>query len=140
MTRRTSPTYESTKQIFLKELSSFVSALESEVQQPHNFRFVSQRQAGVAERSMHAHLLGGTALLKAQPISEADLRAAAYNQASHISELSAFIQVSKVSLFELGTIALSGFQSNELLVPLTLLRGFIERVALCAWLIGLTVP
>ncbi|WP_417433678.1 hypothetical protein [Hoeflea sp.] len=93
------------------------------------FRSVSQAQAVPVANSMAAWVKSGEP--GTPPVhSDAALRASIYNQSMCAQQLIAFCSVSRLACYEHSKIALHAIDDGFALVPLSLIRGLIERAAL----------
>lgn len=95
----------------------------------HAFRMVSQAQAVPVANSMAAWINSGKPGTP-DGHSNAAVRASIYNQSIYAQQIIAFCCVSRLACFEHAKIALEAIDEGYGLVPLSLIRGLIERAAL----------
>lgn len=110
-------------------LEKFAIDTREKVQKPHNFRFISQAQAVPAAKAMVGFEGLGPASWR-RPLSNADARAAIYNQSFSAQQLRAFTVVSMVSCLDHAELALIAIDQGRGGMPISLIRGLIERVSI----------
>lgn len=110
-------------------LENFVIKTRERVHKPYNFRLVSQAQAVPAAKALAAFEgLGSTSWQ--QPISDAGVRAAIYDQSYSAQKLKAFVTVSMVSCLDHAELALIAIDQGRGGMPISLIRGLIERISI----------
>jgi len=112
-----------------ESLEEFALETRKEIQKPHNFRFVSQAQAVPAAKAMLASEGLGPANWQ-QRTSSGDTRAALYDQSFSAQKLKAFVIVSMVSCIDHAELAVLAIDQGRGGMPITLIRGLIERIAI----------
>ena len=110
-------------------LENFAVKTRQKVHKPHNFRFVSQAQAVPAAKALVAFEGLGSASWK-RPISDADVRAAIYDQSFSAQKLKAFVFVSMVACLDHAEMALVAIDQGRGGMPISLIRGLIERISI----------
>jgi hypothetical protein len=121
-------TYKEIQDAALGSVRDLSSGLQDRLRSSLKYRMVSQSQAAPAEKAYYLwHQAGGTS---AQPsFDAASTRAVLYNQAAAARQLEAFLQVSRVTIFELCQTAIRTFEAHEMAAFYMTIRGLVERIA-----------
>jgi hypothetical protein len=114
-----------------ESLESFSVATRRKIEKPHSFRFVSQAQAVPAAKAIIAFEGVGSESWR-KPVGYADTRAAIYDQSFSAQKLKAFVIVSMVSCLDHAELAALAIDQGRGGMPITLIRGLIERIALAS--------